>query len=132
VDDRFARMQLRAIDELLRNLAERVDWSVVEIAQETEDIERVLATFEAAGWTDEAGPRSADPASDQPGAQSTEMAAARRAEALAGLRQALAWLEARPADSGSEAVVAARSNAIQLLRADNARERERLKSGMYS
>jgi hypothetical protein len=128
VDDRFARMQLRAIDELLRNLAERVDWSAVEIGQEADDIERVLAAFESAGWR---GDGVAPPAG-QPAGASAEEAASRRAGALAALRQALAWVEAGPAKSGSEAVVAARSDAIELLREDNARERARLKSGMYS
>jgi hypothetical protein len=130
VDDRFARMQLRAIDELLRNLAERVDWSAVEIGQEADDIERVLAAFESAGWRGD-GDHVA-PAAGQPAGASAEEAASRRSGALAALRQALAWVEAGPAKSGSEAVVAARSDAIELLREDNARERARLKSGMYS
>ena len=50
VDDRFARMQLRAIDELLRNLADRVEWSLAELQAELAGMEELLARLREAGW----------------------------------------------------------------------------------
>ena len=116
VTDRFAQMQLRAIDELLRNLAERVDWSPLEVTQEIDDIERLLGALTQAGWT----------APDRPGADTER----RREDALAELSQALTWIERLPSES--EHAAPARSAAMELLRASNARERARLQSGMYS
>ena len=47
VDDRFAQMQLRAIDELLRNLAGRVEWSLPELEAELDELEGLLAELRA-------------------------------------------------------------------------------------
>ncbi|QEC47775.1 hypothetical protein FSW04_09455 [Baekduia soli] len=121
VDDRFALMQLRAIEELLVNLAGRVAWEPAEVAAEADGLGDVLAALRAAGWAGPAAPGATAPPAD---------AAARRADGLAALREALAWLAAREEDGG--AVAAAREAATAFLREGNDRERARLRSGMYA
>ncbi|MFT5132537.1 MAG: hypothetical protein ACI9SC_001003, partial [Gammaproteobacteria bacterium] len=49
VKDKFALMQLRAIDELLRNLAGRVEWSLSELKQEIEADEELLVRLATCG-----------------------------------------------------------------------------------
>ena len=65
VDDPFATMQLRAIDELLRNLALRVEWRLDDVAFEVAALQVLLATHRAVGWDDGApsAPVAARPAS---------------------------------------------------------------------
>jgi hypothetical protein len=116
VQDRFALMQLRAIEELLLNLAGRVAWDPAEVAAEADGLDGVLALLRAAGW-EGAAPGPGD-------------AAARRAEGLAALRGALVWLAGREDAEG--AVAAAREATTAFLRAGNDRERARLRSGMYA
>jgi hypothetical protein len=119
VDDRFAQMQLRAIDELLRNLAGRVEWSLPELEAELDELEGLLAELRAAGWTEEAaGDDHHRPAGSVPGAL------AHRAALLARLTAAAAWAQQSDSDA-ARALVTAR------LRSANDRERGRLQSGMY-
>jgi hypothetical protein len=124
VSDRFARMQLRAIDELLRNLAGRVEWSVADVSRETRDIEDLLTRLEQQGWEDERGP---GPSRDE-AVTSPHEALKQRAEALAALRRALNWTQEMRSPEGD----AARAAAVEFLRAENDGERSQLKSGMYS
>ena len=130
ITDPFALMQLRAIDEVLINLAERVDWSLADVAEETDEIERMLARLRKAGWL---GDRVPGDAPSRPQAESVAPSAdtlQRRSEALFSLRDALIWLEQLPVRD--ETAVAARSAAVEFLRTATARERGRLKSGMYT
>jgi hypothetical protein len=118
VSDRFARMQLRAIDELLRNLAGRVEWSLTELQAELEEMERVLRELHEAGWPGEGratGPRPA----------TTDDALERRVVLLGELTTATRWAQ----DEGTEE---ARALLTDFLRATNDGERRRLQSGMYS
>jgi hypothetical protein len=124
VSDRFARMQLRAIDELLRNLAGRVEWSVADVSCETRDIEDLLTRLEQHGWEDERGRGS----SPDEAVTSPQEALKQRAEALAALRGALNWTQETRSPEGD----AARAAAVEFLRAENDGERSQLKSGMYS
>jgi hypothetical protein len=117
VDDRFAQMQLRAIDELLRNLAGRVEWSLAELRTELDEMEDLLAGLRAAGWPgDVAGPRSP--------AATTDDALARRLVLLGGLSDATRWAQQEGPDEARALVTA-------YLRETNNRERGRLQSGMY-
>jgi hypothetical protein len=129
VSDRFARMQLRAIDELLRNLAGRVEWSVADVSRETTEIEDLLTRLEQHGWDDERGGESParEGASDD-SVTSPQEALKQRAEALAALRRALNWAQ----EMRSPERDAARTAAAEFLRTENDRERSQLKSGMYS
>ena len=124
VDDRFALMQLRAVDELLRNLAGRVEWNGTEIATEVEETEELLGVLRAAGWDGEPA-AAADGQAESPAAALLD----RRSATLVSLREAMAWVvDQKPEDArGAEA----RAATVAFLRAGNARERERLKSGMY-
>ena len=130
VTDPFALMQLRAIDEVLRNLAERVDWSLAEVAEETDEIERMLARLRQAGWTGDRAPGGAPSGPRAEWEPSGAEALQRRSEALFSLREALTWVEQLPARD--ETAVAARSAAVEFLRSAVARERARLESGMYA
>jgi hypothetical protein len=125
VSDRFARMQLRAIDELLRNLAERVEWSVAAVTQETAEIADLLSQLEQHGWSGERDGAKPDPAG---AVQLPQEALKQRAEALTALRRALNWTQEIPSAEGE----AARAAAVEFLRTENDRERSQLKSGMYS
>ena len=118
VDDRFARMQLRATGELLRNLAGRVEWSLPELQAELAEMEQVLTELRAAGWP---GDSAAGPSP----AGTTEEALARRVALLEALSDAIRWTQ----DGESEE---ARAVIARFLRAANDRERGRLQSGMYS
>jgi hypothetical protein len=124
VDDRFATMQLRAIDELLRNLAGRVEWKLEDVTAEVVELETLLATLAQAGWPDDppAAPTPAVPIS-------VEAALTRREAALARLRDGIAWVLAQP--PGDARTDEARAATVAYLRAGNVREREQLQSGMY-
>ena len=116
VDDRFARMQLRASDELLRNLAGRVEWSLPELQAEVEGMEGLLAELREAGWlgdTAAAGPPA-----------TTEEALGRRLVLLGELSDATRWAQQEGSDES-------RALASAYLRERNDRERRRLQSGMY-
>ena len=117
VDDRFALMQLRAIDELLRNLAGRVEWSLAELLAELEGMEELLARLREAGWP-------GDVAAAETPAATTEEALARRLVLLGGLSEATRWAQ----EEGSEEP---RALVSAYLRETNDRERRRLQSGMY-
>lgn len=127
VTDRFALMQLRAIDEVLRNLAERVDSSMPEVTQETDEIQRILEALRQAGWSGEAATGGGSQAESGP-AGAAELH--RRSQALFALREALNWVEQLAVRD--ETANAARHTAIESLRAAIARERALLKSGMYA
>ena len=116
VDDRFALMQLRASDELLRNLAGRVEWSLPELKAEVEGMEGLLAELREAGWpgdTAAAGPPA-----------TTEESLARRLVLLGELSDATRWAQ-QEGSNESRALTSA------YLREMNDRERRRLQSGMY-
>jgi hypothetical protein len=117
VEDRFARMQLRAIDELLRNLADRVEWSLAELQAELEGMEELLARLRDAGWP-------GDGAAAETPAATTEEALARRLVLLGRLSEATRWAQ----QEGSQEL---RALVSSYLRETNDRERRRLQSGMY-
>ncbi len=117
VDDRFAHMQLRAIDELLRNLAGRVEWSLTELQAEVAAIEELLGELGAAGWPGGSGGSGAPLAT-------ADEALARRSTLLGDLSDATRWAQ----EEGSEQ---ARALMTAYLRETNDRERGRLQSGMY-
>lgn len=104
VEDEFALMQLRAIGEVLRNLAGRVEWAAEERSDEIKGRRAFLDRLAAAGW---------------PGSVSED-----RDDLLPGLTEALQWTQS----AGGEA----RQIAAEYLRETNASERARLRSGMYS
>ena len=116
VDDRFARMQLRASDELLRNLAGRVEWSLPELRVELEGMEELLTGLRVAGWPGDVA-AAATPAT-------TDEALARRLALLGELSDATRWAQ-HEGSPESRALVTA------YLRETNDRERRRLQSGMY-
>jgi hypothetical protein len=124
VTDRFAQMQLRAIDELLRNLAGRVEWSLAELSREVADIERLLDTLKEVGLPaedDDARLGKSAPLS------SVDAASEARAALLVSVTRAINWVQDVAPASG-----ATRSVVTDYLRAANERERTQLKSGMYS
>lgn len=121
VDDEFARMQLRAIDEALRNLSGRVEWSMAELTADIEEREAVLGRLGGAGWT---GGPSERPAAG-PAFTSPEEALEYRTSLIPRVAHALIWAQA-------EGPQAARAIATEFLRAANDRERELLESGMYA
>jgi hypothetical protein len=117
VDDRFARMQLRAIDELLRNVAGRVEWSLPELQEEVAEMAELLDALRAAGWPGgRAGPAVPPATADE--------ALTRRITLLGDLSDATRWAQ----EEGSEE---ARALVTAYLRETNDRERGRLQSGMY-
>ena len=116
VGDEFALMQLRAIEEVLRNLAVRVDWATAELDEEITGQLALLDLLSAAGWPGEPPPPRSF--------ATAEEAIAYRARLLPLLADALEW-----AQSQGEAE---KRMATEHLRAVNKRERARLKSGMYS
>lgn len=59
VDDTFARQQVRAVAEILLNLAERVDWTEAVLSEDRDELLRLLGTLEEPGGA-EAG--EGDPA----------------------------------------------------------------------
>ena len=118
VSDRFARMQLRAIDELLRNLAGRVEWSLAELQAELEEMERVLSRLHEGGWPGEGRATRPRPAT-------TDDALERRVVLLGELTAATHWAQ----DQGTGE---ARALLTDFLRTTNDGERRRLQSGMYS
>lgn len=125
VTDRFAQTQLRAIDELLRNLAGRVEWSLTELSREVADIERLLDALREVGLPAE------DDYARRPGEsaplRSVDAASEARAALLVSVTRAINWVQdVAPASGATRSVVA------DYLRAANERERTRLKSGMYS
>jgi hypothetical protein len=124
VTDRFAQTQLRAIDELLRNLAGRVEWSLAELSREVADIERLLDALREVGLPaedDYARPGESAPL------RSVDAASEARAALLVSVTRAINWVQdVAPASGATRSVVA------DYLRAANERERTRLKSGMYS
>jgi hypothetical protein len=117
VADEFARMQLRAIGEVLRNLADRVEWSAAELGDEIADRLAFLERLAATGAT--VGPPAGGPPFATNGA-----ALEYRALLLRRVAEALEWAESAGDD--------ARRIAADYLREANRRERTRLKSGMYS
>jgi hypothetical protein len=117
VDDRFARMQLQAIDEILRNVATRVEWRREEVEAEIAEAERLLV-----------GLREAGSPVDAP-APHTDLEEHRR-QTLAVLGEALEWVQSRPAGEAGSA--AAHEAVVAYLQREVGRERDRLKSGMYS
>lgn len=130
VTDPFALMQLRAIDEVLSNLAERVDWSYEEVNEETDGIEALLALLRQAGWSGSPLPSDTQAGSQVGSASSGAVALHRRSEALHSLRDALTWVEqSTPRDATA---VAVRPEAVDCLRTAIARERALLRSGMFA
>jgi hypothetical protein len=121
VTDRFAQMQLRAIDELLRNLAGRTEWSLPELNAEIEDGERLLRELASAG-----GPGATTDSGQGAGPfPSAEEALSYRGSLLTRLAEGVAWAQ-------SEGPPEARAAASEYLRAYNTLDRKQLKSGMYS
>jgi hypothetical protein len=116
VEDRFARMQLQAIDEILRNVAGRVEWRREEVESEIAEAERLLAGLREAGWQVDAPPPDTD-------------LEEHRRQTLAVLGEALEWIQSRPAGETGSAVHEA---VVAYLQREVGRERDRLKSGMYS
>lgn len=123
VTDRFAQMQLRAIDELLRNLAGRVEWSLTELNAEIDEADDLLEKLVAAGWPDWTTAGSVP--RPRPFTLAQE-ALLYRTSVLVRLADAMTWAQNQ---SSSETV---RSVVTEFLRAANDRERGRLTSGMYS
>ena len=132
VTDRFAQMQLRAMDEVLRNLAQHVNWSLTEVAEEIDEIERMLAKVEQTGWLHGRAACAPPPGSQAEWDRDPSGTAAlrRRSEALLSLREALTWIEQVPSDD--EATVSTRSAIVKFLSTAISRERIVLRSGMYS
>ena len=123
-------MQLRAIDEVLGNLAGRVGWSSEDVNQEADGIDALLALFRQAGWSGSPLPSDTQAGSEVGSASSGAVALHRRSEALHSLREALTWVEqSTPRDA---AVVALRSEAVDCMRTAIARERALLRSGMFA
>ena len=122
VDDRFATMQLRAIDELLRNLALRTDWRLDDVAADVAELDALLAVLASAGALTDG--QAADP---PPG--TVEEALTRRIAELGEARDGLARLTRQDADRPE--VAAARDAVAGGLRAANERERALLQTGMY-
>lgn len=124
LDDEFARMQLRAIDELLRNLAPRIGWIDAELGSDVAGIERLLAALEEEGM----------PAATATGDDGRERApdpAARRLHLLGRLEEAIAW--AYDEGHGSDrSRAAARARLAEQLEGAAESERGRLRSGLYS
>ena len=121
VNDRFAQMQLRAIDEILRNLGGRVEWSLGELKQEIETDEKLLGRLAACGWDDGRD----DSQAPSPALQTTEEALEYRAILLTRIADAMIWIQTK-APPGTQMIV------DEYLRTVNDRERSKLKSGMYS
>lgn len=122
VDDKFALMQLRAVDELLRNLAQRVDWDPTAVVLEAEDWRGLLSVFARAGWPGQV---------PSPALQLKPTAAAieYRHDVLTLVRGAMDWLVASGARTSERAAALAAFKSM--ARRTNTAERERLKSGMY-
>jgi hypothetical protein len=121
VTDPFAQMQLRAIDELLRNLAGRVEWSLTELNAEIVELELLFGKLLAAGWPDEP-PAGAAPARPF---TSADEALSYRLALLSRLTDAIAWAQRHGSDDVCAMVT-------EVVRARNNRERGQLESGMYS
>ena len=121
VKDRFAEMQLRAIDELLRNLARRVEWSLSELKQEIEVDEELLDRLAACGWVDDLDGSH----TKTPQLQTTDEALEYRALLLARIADAMIWTQIK-ATPDAQLIV------DEYLRKVNDRERGNLKGGMYS
>jgi len=125
VDDQFAAMQIRAIDELLRNLALCTEWRMADVTEELASVEALLLTLSAAGWCG-----SSPDQIESPPLASVAAALERRAVVLEQLRLAIAWALTQEADDPNMAH--ARMEIVAYMRAENTRERARLKSGMYA
>src|ERR1700730_16839564 len=89
VTDRFAQMQLRAIGELLRNLAGRVEWSLAELSAEVDEMDRLLQKLVAAGLP------NARPGGFAPARPfiSADYALSYRAALLTRMVDAIAWAQ---------------------------------------
>jgi hypothetical protein len=120
VGDEFALMQLRAVGEVLRNLAGRVEWAADDLNDEIVARLELLDRLAAAGWP---GAGAARPAGGPPFA-TTGAALEYRAALLPRVAQGLRWAQA----GGDEP----RRIAADHLREANGFERARLRSGMYS
>lgn len=116
VDDQFALMQLRAVRELLLNLADRVDWRVDEIRADIQDIEELMTILRAAGSPDADTGGRASPMEE-------------RDRLLASASRAIAWL----ADRSEQANDAARyRQAVEdILQRQAVDQAARLRSTMY-
>jgi hypothetical protein len=121
VKDKFSLMQLRAIDELLRNLAGRLEWSLSELKQEIKADEELLAQLITCGWDDD----KAHPQSLKSELHTGEEALEYRALLLTRIADAMIWIQTKASPE-------AQMIAVEYLRETNDRERKKLKSGMYS
>ena len=114
-------MQLRAIDELLRNLAGRVEWSLSELKQEIEADEELLVRLATCGWDDGKEISLTLQSEIRTGEEALEY----RALLLTRIADAMIWIQTKASPE-------AQMIALDYLREANDRERKKLKSGMYS
>ncbi len=121
VKDKFALMQLRAIDELLRNLAGRVEWSLSELKQDIEADEELLVRLATCGWDDGKEISLTLQSEIRTGEEALEY----RALLLTRIADAMIWIQTKASPE-------AQMIAVDYLREANYRERKKLKSGMYS